>query len=96
MNQDRSIYDNLADQFDQRWQAGQRPALQDYLDQVDMADRQTLAEMLLSIEIEYRLSAGEPVSAVEIAVQRSNATQPGRTFIATGHRRDAHASPRQQ
>ena len=69
MNQDRSIYDNLADQFDQHWQAGERPALQDYLDQVDISERQILAEMLLSIEIEYRQSKGESVSVADYQQQ---------------------------
>jgi len=63
MNQDRSIYDNLADQFDQLWQDGKRPSLQAYLDQVSTTDRQVLAEMLLPIEIEYRRLAGEFVNA---------------------------------
>ena len=61
MNQDRSIYDNLADQFDQLWNSGERPDLQEFLDQVDMTDRPVLAEMLLTIEFEYRRATGESV-----------------------------------
>jgi WD40 repeat protein len=49
-------------QFDQAWQRGERPAIEDYLPDVEGQRRAVLIE-LVHADLEYRLRAGEPVIA---------------------------------
>ncbi|MBX3418002.1 MAG: protein kinase [Pirellulaceae bacterium] len=55
--------DRLADDFEAAWQAGQRPDLRTFLRQVEPDLMSQLAELLIPLDIEYRIKAGERVSA---------------------------------
>ena len=55
--------DRLADDFEAAWQAGQRPDLRTFLQRVEPDLIGLLAELLIPLDIEYRIKAGERVSA---------------------------------
>ncbi len=59
------IIDRLADDFDSAWAAGRRPALADWLAQIAASQSVRLLEVLIPIDIEYRIRAGEPVVAAD-------------------------------
>jgi hypothetical protein len=50
--------DELCDEFETAWQAGERPCLEEYLARVDAGDRPALQADLLRLEAEYRGAAG--------------------------------------
>jgi serine/threonine-protein kinase len=45
--------------FEQAWQAGARPRIEDYLDRVAEAERNDLLRELIALEMDYRQKAGE-------------------------------------
>jgi serine/threonine protein kinase/tetratricopeptide (TPR) repeat protein len=57
--------DQLSDRFEDAWQAGQRPAIDAFLQEVPAAERPALLRELLRLEIHYRGLAGEAVSQDE-------------------------------
>jgi WD40 repeat protein len=61
--------DQACDAFEAAWQAGQRPRLQDSLDDVDAADRTALLAELIPLDIEYRRRAGESPRPDEYTAQ---------------------------
>jgi tetratricopeptide (TPR) repeat protein/tRNA A-37 threonylcarbamoyl transferase component Bud32 len=52
--------DNVCDDFERAWQEGSRPRLEDYLGQVTEADRATLYDELLRLDLHYRQLADSP------------------------------------
>ncbi|MBX3418000.1 MAG: serine/threonine protein kinase [Pirellulaceae bacterium] len=63
MSHDELIIDRLADEFEVAWQSGERPEMMRYLNQVEPASKQALARLLIPIDIEYRLRAGETIES---------------------------------
>jgi pSer/pThr/pTyr-binding forkhead associated (FHA) protein len=57
--------DAIADRFDHAWQVGQRPRIEDYLDEVPEPRHAPLLGELLRIELEVRGKAGERPTADE-------------------------------
>jgi hypothetical protein len=56
-------------EFEQRWKAGERPAIELCLDSASEADRASLIEQLLGVEIKLRLAAGELPEPSEYAAR---------------------------
>jgi hypothetical protein len=56
--------DSIVQRFEEAWQAGQHPTLEDYLPP-EGPDRLAVLIELAHIDLERRLKAGEPVSAEE-------------------------------
>jgi hypothetical protein len=72
--------------FEQSWQAGQRPRLEDVLADAQGAERQALLRELLLLEVHYRRRAGEGPSAQDYQTRFPDATasSPGcRTSCCT-------------
>lgn len=65
--------------FEENWQAGQRPGLEDFLADVPPAEQATLLQELLRLEIHYRRLLGETPSAAEYL-----ARLPGREEVIYG------------
>ncbi len=63
MNVDNRLLDQLADEFEQLWQQGIRPQLEQWLDRVPEEHRTGLADLLIPIDIEYRHVGHESISA---------------------------------
>lgn len=57
--------DRVADAFKARWRSGERPRIEEYLDQVTPALRGALLRELIGVEIEVREAGGELVPLVE-------------------------------
>lgn len=57
--------DALRQRFETAWRAGQRPSLQQYLDEVEAADRETALADLLGVEVELRQDGGEQPQVAE-------------------------------
>lgn len=57
--------DALRQRFEIAWRAGARPSLQQYLDEVEAADRETAFADLLGVEIELRQERGEQPEIAE-------------------------------
>ena len=57
--------DQVCDQFEAAWQAGQRPRVEAYLGRVEEPLRPALLRPLLLLEWEYRLGAGEQPQTAE-------------------------------
>jgi WD40 repeat protein len=55
----------VCDRFEDQWLAGAVPRLEEFLPQVDVADRPALVEALLDLELYYRRSRGERPAAEE-------------------------------
>ena len=60
--------------FEQSWQAGQRPPLEDFLAGADGAERLAVLRELLRLEVHYRRRAGEGPSAEDYATRFPDAT----------------------
>jgi serine/threonine-protein kinase len=56
-------WDEICDRFEAAWQAGQRPRVEDYLDEVPPTEQPALLPELLKLDIDYRRRAGEPSRA---------------------------------
>lgn len=67
--------DVVCDRFEAACRSGERPALEDYLRQVDPAERSDLLRQLLPLEIEYRRARGESPPLQEF-LERFAAFQP--------------------
>jgi serine/threonine protein kinase len=61
--------DQICDRFEAAWKAGQRPQIEDYLDDLPEAERSLLLRELLTVELQYRCQNGEALDAEEY-VQR--------------------------
>src|SRR6516164_3996066 len=61
--------DRIATPFDQAWQAGQRPRIEDYLAGVAEPRRSQLLEELLRVELDYRRAAGETPSPGDYVIR---------------------------
>ena len=57
--------DQLCEQFEDACRAGQRPRIEEHLDQVDEPDRPALFEQLLPVELHWRRQRGEEPSPEE-------------------------------
>jgi serine/threonine protein kinase len=57
---DSARLDDCVKRFDDAWQTGQRPSIEDYLPE-DVRDRQAVLPKLVHVDLERRLKAGEPV-----------------------------------
>ncbi|HYT90462.1 MAG TPA: protein kinase, partial [Gemmataceae bacterium] len=57
--------ESLCDRFESAWVAGRRPALEDFLAQVEEADRSALLRELLGLELEYRARLGDRLTSAE-------------------------------
>src|SRR5262245_36925793 len=66
--QERRI-DQVCDDFEDAWQRGQRPRIDDFLQRVDIAEQPALFADLLRMEIEYRQKAGETPRLEEYGLQ---------------------------
>jgi len=66
---DWKLIEPLCLAFDEAWQQGQRPCIQDYLQLGADLPQELLLEELLRIEVFYRRSAGEPIAASEYQAQ---------------------------
>ncbi len=56
---DWSKFKQIAERFEEAWQGGQRPALEDYLP-AGSAERRLVLIELIHTDLEYRLKAGDP------------------------------------
>ena len=81
MSIDRRI-DQICDEFEACWTAGDRPSLFDFLKQAVGVDQVTLLHELLAIDIEYRNRLTMPVIAEEYAVFGQEAVQLAARVIA--------------
>jgi serine/threonine protein kinase/formylglycine-generating enzyme required for sulfatase activity len=54
--------EGICDRFENAWQAGQRPRIEDYLSEVSEPDRPLLLRQLLKLELAYRRQAGESLA----------------------------------
>jgi serine/threonine protein kinase/O-acetyl-ADP-ribose deacetylase (regulator of RNase III) len=57
--------DRICDAFEAAWKAGQRPLLEDYLQQHGQEAGSTLLRELLTVELQYRRRRGEPTRLEE-------------------------------
>jgi hypothetical protein len=57
--------DQIGDQFEDAWIAGQRPRIKDYLEKVPEPERPALLRQLIRLELHYRNQAGEEASPEE-------------------------------
>src|SRR5262249_8487391 len=57
--------DGLCDEFEEAWQKGEPPRLEDYLEKVQESQRPALLLQLLKMELELRVKAGEQVTVEE-------------------------------
>ena len=55
-----ALLENCVERFEAAWQRGERPALEDFLDGEDGAQRHAQRLDLIYTDLEYRLKAGEP------------------------------------
>src|SRR6516164_9261919 len=51
--------DEVCDRFENAWKAGQRPRIEDHLDDMPEAERSLLLRELLTVELQYRCRSGE-------------------------------------
>lgn len=65
MNQPPDHFDSIVDQFEAQWRTGDPPAVVEYLSRVAANEKQSLAKLLVPIDIEYRTKRGENVSATD-------------------------------
>lgn len=72
------------EQFKAAWQAGRRPPIEEFLDQVDPADRTTLLWELLGLELELRAGAGEKPAQNEYETRLS--AHPGVVAAVFSHK----------
>ena len=63
MNHDDLLLDKIADEFEAAWSNGRRPGIGEYLRRVEGDLMPKLAELLIPLDIEYRIKAGETVDA---------------------------------
>ena len=56
-------FETLFDQFDEQWKQGNRPAIDEFMKQVDANDLDQVARELIAIDIEYRRKNSEEISA---------------------------------
>jgi serine/threonine protein kinase/formylglycine-generating enzyme required for sulfatase activity len=56
----RNELSNLCDAFEDTWKSGQRPRIEEYLSGRTEPERTVLFQMLLEVEVELRLKAGDP------------------------------------
>lgn len=54
--------ERIVGDFEDRWAAGQKPRIEDYLESADLVDRDVLLIELVHVDIERRLCAQQPVS----------------------------------
>src|SRR5947209_19708144 len=57
-------YESLYKRFDDAWQRGEEPRLDDYLP-VDPGERQAVLAELVQMDLEYRMKAGRPARVEE-------------------------------
>jgi serine/threonine protein kinase len=57
--------DRVCDRFEDAWLAGQRPRIEDYLQDVAVSERSALLDELLRLELDYRVRLGECPTAEE-------------------------------
>lgn len=62
-------FEQVLDRFEAEWRSGQKPDLNQYLDLVPEASRPGLFTELLSLELDYRREAGEPLKASHYLVK---------------------------
>jgi len=85
MNEGSSLLECLSDdavarlegaccRFEQSWQAGQRPRLEDFVSVADGAERVALLRELLHLDVYYRRQAGEGPSAQDYRTRFPDAT----------------------
>jgi hypothetical protein len=61
--------DAVCDRFEDAWQAGQAPRIEDYLAGWKAADRVALLRELVALELECRRSRGEPAQPAEYVMR---------------------------
>lgn len=88
--------DAICDEFESRWQDGQRPSLSEFLDEARGVDRDVLLRELLAVELEYRRQRSDVVSADEYRQQFPDAagvvTQVFNEFSTVAPTRPGHAA----
>ena len=57
--------EGICDRFEDAWQAGQRPQIENYLGEVPERERPGLWRELLQLELDYRRQAGETLAAAD-------------------------------
>ena len=72
MNENSRI-ERIADNFDEAWQKGEEPSLQNFIGSAEQQPDRELLERLLPIDIEYRVKNGEDVKASDYDKFGSNA-----------------------
>ncbi len=55
--------DRVCERFEDAWQSGKRPQLEDYLNEVDELERAHLMRELVALDIDYRVQLGEKPEA---------------------------------
>ncbi len=82
-----------ADRFEQAWQDGLRPTIEDYLAEADEPRRHALLEELLRVELELRRRAGEQPTAEEYRGRFPDFAPAVDAVFATGPHNDLGADP---
>ncbi|HBJ37654.1 MAG TPA: serine/threonine protein kinase, partial [Planctomycetaceae bacterium] len=76
--------DRLQQQFEQQWQSGQQPRIEDFLPRIDTDSRGLLVQRLVAIEIRFRSAACEAVSVDQYLSRLSDFAEPiSRAFAAS-------------
>jgi serine/threonine protein kinase/tetratricopeptide (TPR) repeat protein len=93
--------DGVCDQFEAQWRSGQRPRLEEFIDQAPDTQRATLFGELLALELSYRADAGDQPARAEYlqrfpqhapaVVAVFDLLEPTLTHLAAG-RRDGGSS----
>src|SRR5579871_6889914 len=76
--------------FEQSWQAGRRPRLEDFLADAKGAERRALLRELLRLDVHYRRQAGERPTAEDYVAHSPDAADLWRGMFPGG---DASAAP---
>jgi hypothetical protein len=84
--------DETCDRFEDAWQSGQRPRLEDFLTAVEEQERPILFRRLLDVELTYRRQVGEAPTPEEYASRFPDNAD----FIEVILFENAHQGPRRQ
>src|SRR5262245_21035001 len=74
--------DEACDEFEDEWQRGQRPSIQEYLARVDADDREALLPELQRLEADYGRRLREQQASAETAPFASTAPSGGLPAVA--------------
>ena len=81
--------DQISDEFERQWRAGESPRIEDFLSQVPRQERHLLLKELATIEIELRGKAGDRLDAREHRERFASDLATIDSVIESIQRRDA-------